>query len=547
MFTYRLAYNTSPSVDMHMSRGNEIGVKKKNKKKGKPCKSLFVAGVRSSSQAFKGTPPQTLLLPAVSPVYKEFSQKIPMLNPIESAWSCLKAAVKRNLSMQLPQILAGEDRANTPQYEYRLRHLENLVSSTSWTNSGTNEIICSFRRRYFSICPQDERYIHCRYGNENNEDIMVMMVIIWRIIRNGSKEEANLRLNLLMILLLHQSWLTSRTNMSNCFRAKTLADAPTTVDAAAVNLKLRGLISQGGNRNIIALIKNSIHLGARLLKGAFGFPIGTYHLKFNTKRGSRSDIPQAPIGYITANLSVPQLKLMLPGSYIMEIPRGLKKQTRPWIIQMLRRMNVNIYNPKARLVIVVNWYPVGDVFGMVAVLLEWSYEFAFSDAIVVVPRRGKYNKLTNLDVFGWLPEDERDICLLQVKIIRRFNTWLVEKKSFACNRHLFPVKRMRNKYHCYIKAHHGSTPPFVYYNKGKVVGSMVELVNYAVNLVAVEHAMKKKHDPVHSILLPLTIEPTHELSICKLTYPLFNVDCMWYVPVGHKVAPWRTLYKAFYL
>ncbi|PSN34803.1 hypothetical protein C0J52_24938 [Blattella germanica] len=51
-----------------------------------------------------------------------------MLNPIESVWSCLKAAVKRNLSMQLPKILAGEDRANIPQYDYRLRHLENLIN-----------------------------------------------------------------------------------------------------------------------------------------------------------------------------------------------------------------------------------------------------------------------------------------------------------------------------------------------------------------------------------------------------------------------------------
>ncbi|PSN41693.1 hypothetical protein C0J52_20737 [Blattella germanica] len=30
--------------------------------------------------------------------------------------------------MQLPQILAGEDRVNIPQYEYRLRHLENLIN-----------------------------------------------------------------------------------------------------------------------------------------------------------------------------------------------------------------------------------------------------------------------------------------------------------------------------------------------------------------------------------------------------------------------------------
>ncbi|PSN43621.1 hypothetical protein C0J52_15023 [Blattella germanica] len=55
----------------------------------------------------------------------------PMLNPIESAWSCLKVAVKRNLSMQLPQILAGEDRANILQYEYRLSHLENLINQNN--------------------------------------------------------------------------------------------------------------------------------------------------------------------------------------------------------------------------------------------------------------------------------------------------------------------------------------------------------------------------------------------------------------------------------
>ncbi|PSN40219.1 hypothetical protein C0J52_12052 [Blattella germanica] len=40
----------------------------------------------------------------------------PMLNRIESAWSCLKASVKINLSMQLPQILAGEYGVNIPHY-----------------------------------------------------------------------------------------------------------------------------------------------------------------------------------------------------------------------------------------------------------------------------------------------------------------------------------------------------------------------------------------------------------------------------------------------
>ncbi|PSN56796.1 hypothetical protein C0J52_02718 [Blattella germanica] len=61
-----------------------------------------------------------------------------MLKPIESAWSCLKAAVKRNLCMQLPQILAGEDRVNIPQYEYRLRHLENLINQNMKSKNVNN-------------------------------------------------------------------------------------------------------------------------------------------------------------------------------------------------------------------------------------------------------------------------------------------------------------------------------------------------------------------------------------------------------------------------
>ncbi|PSN54565.1 hypothetical protein C0J52_07126 [Blattella germanica] len=32
--------------------------------------------------------------------------------------------------MQLPQILAGEDKINIPQYEYRLRHLDNLINQS---------------------------------------------------------------------------------------------------------------------------------------------------------------------------------------------------------------------------------------------------------------------------------------------------------------------------------------------------------------------------------------------------------------------------------
>ena len=51
----------------------------------------------------------------------------PMLNPIEYAWSALKASIKRDLSTEMPQILAGENRTNLTQTEFRLQRLESII------------------------------------------------------------------------------------------------------------------------------------------------------------------------------------------------------------------------------------------------------------------------------------------------------------------------------------------------------------------------------------------------------------------------------------
>ena len=51
----------------------------------------------------------------------------PMFNAIVQAWSKLKSDVKKDLANRMPQILAGEDRVDMPQAEYRLQQLENII------------------------------------------------------------------------------------------------------------------------------------------------------------------------------------------------------------------------------------------------------------------------------------------------------------------------------------------------------------------------------------------------------------------------------------
>ncbi|GLV37631.1 hypothetical protein CBL_13904 [Carabus blaptoides fortunei] len=55
------------------------------------------------------------------------SAVVPMLNPIELAWSDVKSGVKADLAIQMPHIRANENRANITQTEYRLQSLENII------------------------------------------------------------------------------------------------------------------------------------------------------------------------------------------------------------------------------------------------------------------------------------------------------------------------------------------------------------------------------------------------------------------------------------
>ena len=52
----------------------------------------------------------------------------PMLNAIEYTWSHLKSSVKKDLAIEIPNILAGEGKVDvTPQTEFRLQQLQNII------------------------------------------------------------------------------------------------------------------------------------------------------------------------------------------------------------------------------------------------------------------------------------------------------------------------------------------------------------------------------------------------------------------------------------
>ncbi|PSN42866.1 Ionotropic receptor 379 [Blattella germanica] len=260
-----------------------------------------------------------------------------------------------------------------------------------------------------------------------------------------------------------------------------------------------------------------------------------------------NDIP----GVTIANTNTPRIfrqpNIIYPGSYIMMAPEklsNLKQEWENWVQDMLHRIQENVENAKARFVIVLNWYSTHFTNSVSKSLLDWAYNSGFSDVIVVMSKGKKSRKVSNLDIFGWLSEEQTNLCAARISKIRRFDMWISEKKIFVFNRNLFPSKRIVTKDDCRISVFHGVAPPFAYKVNGVIFGAIPELLKYGVEPNFIPFGEWKNHSH-NNIVFPIKYKIQDGIRECSWTYPIFAADITWYVPIGHKIEPWRSLYKAF--
>ncbi|PSN52241.1 Ionotropic receptor 368 [Blattella germanica] len=273
----------------------------------------------------------------------------------------------------------------------------------------------------------------------------------------------------------------------------------------------------------------------------YGIPIDTQSEKFLEKLNTNSLIPLVTIGYIEGDLRCVQRNMIKPGSYIMIIPEVQNVQDQNWIIDMFLRLKVNVHNSKGRMIIALNWDCTDQMFVSKA-LLDWAHDQSFDDAVVVIPERTP-KKVSNLNIYGWLSEEQENLCAVRLNKVRRFDTWSVVKKSFLLNTNLFPIKTMINKNHCRIKVFYGNVPFSTTMYGKKLVGAIPLILKYGIkpNFEPIE----KFKDNSRHLRYPIVFKSFEINRECGFTYPLFALYSKWYVPIGKKIAPWRSLYKAF--
>ncbi|PSN40946.1 Ionotropic receptor 390 [Blattella germanica] len=276
----------------------------------------------------------------------------------------------------------------------------------------------------------------------------------------------------------------------------------------------------------------------------YGIPIETQSDQFFEKLNTNSLIPLVTVGYIGGNLYTPQLNMVTPGSYIMTVPEMQTAQGQYWIIDMLGRLQVNVQNPRGRMIIALNWICTIDELFVSKAILEWANDCSFTDAIVVIPESTS-KKVSNLNIYGWLSEEQLNVCAVRLNKVRRFDTWLTEKKSFLLNSNLFPTKKMINKNHCRIQVVYGNAPPFLFKKDYKYLeGAVPRILNYSITPLFKSHK-ELKQNRGHLVYPVDSIQNSKYNRECDVTYPLFALNSRWYVPIGKKMSPWRSLYKAF--
>ncbi|PSN42854.1 Ionotropic receptor 380 [Blattella germanica] len=275
----------------------------------------------------------------------------------------------------------------------------------------------------------------------------------------------------------------------------------------------------------------------------YGIPIDTHSEKFLEKLNTKSQIPLVTVGYIEGNLLSKEPNMVKPGSYIMIIPEVQTRQDQYWIINMFRRLQFNVHNAKGRMVIALNYVCSVDEVFVSKALLDWAFDHSFNDAIVVILQSTR-KKRSKLNIYGWLSEEQHNLCAVRLDKVKSFDNWIAEKKSLLLNRNLFPTKTMINKNHCRIKVFYGNMPPFSVLLLGNLlVGAIPQILKYVINPNL--FPLEKEDNNLHHLTYPVDFSDNRGSRECGYTYPLFALNFKWFVPIGKQIAPWRSLYKAF--
>ncbi|PSN50484.1 Ionotropic receptor 357 [Blattella germanica] len=263
-----------------------------------------------------------------------------------------------------------------------------------------------------------------------------------------------------------------------------------------------------------------------------------------------SHVPKVTLGYKDIEYSVYFLRTgnsVQPGSYVLLIAKPKNEVDEYFIQRTFDRFSYDTYSPKGKFIIAINFFPQNYLHAAFYFFYQALCR-GFINVILLIPKatskRSEALRMKQIDIYGWAPDEQNNICIAEVDKINHLDSWDVEMKAFVKKSNRFPKKKLTNMKYCKIYGLLGYLPPFLFHEGIMHFGSFIELILEYCDRFKCQFqtvfSSKKSH-----INFPAGYGQNHKSRECEFLYPYFVLDFTWYVPSGTKVEQWKSLFKAF--
>ncbi|PSN37810.1 Ionotropic receptor 529 [Blattella germanica] len=183
-------------------------------------------------------------------------------------------------------------------------------------------------------------------------------------------------------------------------------------------------------------------------------------------------------------------------------------------------------------------------------LLQVSLQVGLVYTLVIAPNTIHGSNVQQLNIFGWNPNLQNNICSMKLDTINLLDTWNFEQRAFVLNADLFPEYSYIDMKGCVLYTGIGYYYPFIYpYLSNKTTtmqGSFFDFILILEKLLNCNIRLGSQ-DYINSIhaMFPIIIGTELQFNDCRWVYPYYSDDYYWYVPSPLEIPRWRSLIRAF--
>ncbi|PSN34812.1 Ionotropic receptor 525 [Blattella germanica] len=241
------------------------------------------------------------------------------------------------------------------------------------------------------------------------------------------------------------------------------------------------------------------------------------------------------------------------GSYILVVSGKSIKEAYDLSSMMVDRILVG-RNSKAKLIIIFTGTSLTfhQQKRLAKKLLQDTLTAGFVNFIVIVPTAIQGGNLQQLNIFGWDPNSQSDICSNKLDTIEQLDTWISDKRAFLLNADLFPQRTFIDmkgcKFYIVINMHY----PFIYIfrQRNRVIMSgsfynVIFILNDLLNCSIRIGSYDPKSYRIAHAEFPVFLHTQLQNDDCTIIYPYFVEDYYWYVPSPLEIPRWKSLIRAF--